>query len=153
MSLKGIFSFTLVSVMALSCTLALAQDSTNGVKGAKLKFTETSFDFGKAAQNTQVKHVFKFQNVGTDTLKITQVKTSCGCTAAESSKIIPPQKDGQIAVTYNTGSNMGKVSKTVYVFSNDVEAPQRSVSIHGNVEAKADESKKADENKKTDESE
>jgi hypothetical protein len=136
MSLKRIFSLALVSVIALSCNFALAQDSTKAVKGPKIQFAETSYDFGTAAQNTAVKHLFKFKNVGTDTLKITQVKTSCGCTAAESSKIIAPQKDGQIEVTYNTGTNVGKVSKTVYVFSNDVEAPQRSVSIQGVVEAK-----------------
>ncbi len=136
MSLKRIFSLALMSVVALSCNMAFAQDSTKVAKGPKIQFAETSFDFGTAAQNTAVKHLFKFKNVGTDTLKITQVKTSCGCTAAESSKIIPPQKDGQIEVTYSTGSNMGKVSKTIYVFSNDVEAPQRSVSIHGVVEAK-----------------
>ncbi len=136
MSLKRIFSLALASIVALSCNFAFAQDSTKVVKGPKIQFAETSFDFGTAAQNTAVKHLFKFKNVGTDTLKITQVKTSCGCTAAESSKIIAPQKDGQIEVTYNTGTNIGKVSKTVYVFSNDAEAPQRSVSIHGVVEDK-----------------
>lgn len=136
MSLKRISSLALVFVIALSCHFAFAQDSTKAVKGPKIQFAETSYDFGTAAQNTAVKHLFKFKNVGTDTLKIAQVKTSCGCTAAESSKIIAPQKDGQIEVTYNTGTNMGKVSKTVYVFSNDVESPQRSVSIHGVVEAK-----------------
>lgn len=136
MSRKRLFSLALVSFIALSCHFAFAQDSTKAVKGPKIQFAETSYDFGTAAQNTAVKHLFKFKNVGTDTLKITQVKTSCGCTAAESSKIIAPQKDGQIEVTYNTGSNVGKVSKTVYVFSNDVESPQRSVSIHGVVEAK-----------------
>jgi hypothetical protein len=136
MSLKRIFSLTLISVITLSCNFAFAQDSVKAVKGPKIQFAETSYDFGTAAQNTAVKHLFKFKNVGTDTLKITQVKTSCGCTAAESSKIIPPHKNGQITVTYNTGSNLGKVSKTVYVFSNDAEAPQRSVSIHGVVEAK-----------------
>jgi hypothetical protein len=133
---KHIFTLALVPVMALCCNFALAQDSTKAAKGPKIQFAETSYDFGKAMQNTAVKHLFKFKNVGADTLKITQVKTSCGCTAAESSKIIAPQKDGQIQVTFNTGANLGKVSKTVYVFSNDVEAPQRSVSIHGVVEAK-----------------
>lgn len=136
MLLKRILRLALVSAMALACNFAFAQDSTKVANGPKIQFAETSYDFGTAAQNTAVKHLFKFKNVGTDTLKITQVKTSCGCTAAESSKIIAPQKDGQIEVTYNTGANMGKVSKTVYVFSNDVEAPQRSVSIHGIVEAK-----------------
>jgi hypothetical protein len=136
MSLKRLFSLALVSAIALSYSFAFAQDSTKVVKGPKIQFVETSYDFGTAAQNTAVKHLFKFKNVGTDTLKITQVKTSCGCTAAESSKIIAPQKDGQIEVTYNTGTNVGKVSKTVYVFSNDAESPQRSVSIQGVVEAK-----------------
>lgn len=143
MLLKRIFSHALVSGIVLSCNFAMAQDSTNvadGVTGPKIEFAETSYDFGTASQATQVKHTFKFSNVGTDTLKITRVKTSCGCTAAESSKIIAPQEGGQITVTYSTGSHRGKVTKTVYVFSNDVEAPQRKISIHGIVEPK-----KADE--------
>ena len=141
MSLKRTFSLVLISVIALACNFALAQDSTKVTTGPKIQFAETSYDFGTAAQNAAVKHIFKFKNVGTDTLRITQVRTSCGCTAAESSKIIAPQKDGQIEVTYNTGANVGKVSKTVYVFSNDVEVPQRSVSIHGVVEEKKTETK------------
>lgn len=142
MALNRVFRFTVVSIFALSCQFALAQegekDANNGsaIKGPKIKFEETSFDFGTVAQGTAVKHVFKFKNVGTDTLKIEKVKTTCGCTAAESSKIIPPNADGQISVTYNTGSAVGKASKTVYVFSNDVEAKQRSISVHGFVEGK-----------------
>ena len=143
MSGKRIFKLIFISVIILSCHVVLAQDSTNGVKGPKIKLVEASYDFGTVTQGAAVKHVFKFKNVGADTLKIAQVKTSCGCTAAESSKIILPQKDGQIEVNFNTGSQMGKVSKTVYIFSNDVEAPARSVSIHGTIEAKkADESQK-----------
>ncbi len=136
MSIKRIFSLILISVMVLSCNVILAQDSTNAAQGPKIKFAETSYDFGTALQDTQVKHVFKFKNIGTDTLKIAQVKTSCGCTAAESSKMILPQAEGWINVIYNTGSQLGKASKTVYIFSNDVEAPKRSVVIHGTIAAK-----------------
>jgi hypothetical protein len=104
---------------------------------------ESSYDFGTTVQGTQVKHIFKFKNVGTDTLKIEQVKTSCGCTAAwESSKVIPPQKEGQIEVAFNTGSVLGKASKTVFIYSNDLESPKRSVVIHGMVEAKKTEEAK-----------
>lgn len=143
MLLKRVFRFAVVSIFALSCQFALAQegekDANNGsaIKGPKIKFEETSFDFGTVAQGTAVKHVFKFKNVGTDTLKIEKVKTTCGCTAAESSKIIAPNAEGQISVTYNTGSAVGKASKTVYVLSNDAEAEQRSVSVHGIVQVKA----------------
>jgi len=135
MSSKRIVNRILIFVVILSCHFAFAQNAAKEVKGPKLKLAEASYNFGTVAQGAQVKHLFKFKNVGTDTLRIAQVKTSCGCTAAESSKIIPPQKDGQIEVNFNTGSQSGKVSKTVYIFSNDVEAPQRSVSIHGTVEA------------------
>ena len=109
----------------------------DGPKGARIQFTETKYDFGTTVQGTQVKHIFKFKNVGTDTLKIEQVKTSCGCTAAwESSKSIAPQQEGQIEVAFNTGAVLGKASKTVYVMSNDVEMPKRFVVIHGMVEAR-----------------
>lgn len=132
---KRLFHFIFVLTLILSGHVVLAQDSTKIANGPKIKLAEATFDFGTVAQGTPVKHIFKFKNIGTDTLKIEQVRSSCGCTAAESSKIIPPQKDGQIEVNFNTASQMGKVSKTVYIFSNDVEASQRSVSIHGTVEA------------------
>src|SRR5262245_48579317 len=142
MSIKRVFGYALVLILGASFTFSFAQEGTtdakkeNEVKGAKMQFKESDFDFGTVAQGSAVKHVFKFKNVGTDTLRIEQVKTSCGCTAAESSKIIPPQQEGQIAVTYNTGSALGKASKTVFVYSNDVEANQRSVTVHGTIEAK-----------------
>lgn len=132
---KRLFNLVLIAACMWSAPTVFAQTRTNSGKGAKIKLAATTYDFGTVTQGTAVKHIFKFKNVGTDTLKITQVRSSCGCTAAESSKIIPPQKDGQIEVHFNTDSQMGKVSKTVYIFSNDVEAPQRSVSIHGTVEA------------------
>ncbi len=140
-SSQNILRIAVVSALALSCGFARAQEGEKGAnngstaKGPKIQFVETSYDFGTVAQGAAVKHVFKFKNVGTDTLKIEQVKTSCGCTAAESSKIIAPNAEGQIAVTYNTGSALGKSSKTVHVFSNDVEAKQRSVTVHGVIEA------------------
>lgn len=132
---KRLFNCIFIFALIVLCQVVLAQDSTKAAKGPKIKLLEASYDFGTVTQGAPVKHIFKFKNVGTDTLKIAQVRSSCGCTAAESSKIIPPQKDGQIEVNFNTASQMGKVSKTVYIFSNDVEAPQRSVSIHGTVEA------------------
>jgi hypothetical protein len=142
MSSKRVSNRILSFVMILSCHFAFAQDAAKEFKGPKIKLAEASYDFGTVAQGAAVKHVFKFKNVGTDTLKIAQVKSSCGCTAAESSKIIPPQKYGQLEVNFNTASQMGKVSKTVYIFSNDIEAAQRSVSIHGTVAAQKTEGKK-----------
>ena len=140
MSIRTFTRVTVVFAIAAAFSIAFADD---GAKGAKIQFTESIYDFGTVAQGTPVKHVFKFKNVGSDTLRIEQVKTSCGCTAAwESSKIIPPDKEGQIEVTFNTASQLGKASKTVYVVSNDVEMKQRSVKVTGTVEAKKVEAEK-----------
>lgn len=136
MSIKSILRVFCISAVALSLNNAAAQESPESLKGPKIQLVENDYDFGTVAQGPAVKHTFKFKNVGTDTLRIEQVKTSCGCTAAESSKIIAPQSEGQIAVTFNTANQMGKVSKTVFIYSNDVEAKQRSLTIHGVVEAK-----------------
>jgi len=139
MKIKHVLALMFVFAAAISLNV-LADD---GAKGPKIQFVESSYDFGTTVQGTQVKHIFKFKNVGTDTLKIEHVKTSCGCTAAwENSKVIPPQKEGQIEVAFNTGSVVGKASKTVFIISNDVESPKRSVVIHGLVEAKKTEEAK-----------
>ena len=135
MSIKHIF----LIVVLISFSSAFAQEKSPAAKsadGPQIEFSETEFDFGTAPQETEVKHTFIFKNVGTDTLKISEVKTSCGCTAAESSKIILPQKNGQIDVVYTTGHSIGQVSKTVFIYSNSVDSPYSSVSIRGMVKGK-----------------
>jgi hypothetical protein len=132
MTPKKISYVVIFAMLVFSVHLLSADDSA---KGPKIEFEESSFDWGTVQQGSQVKHIFKFKNVGSDTLKIDRVKTSCGCTAAESSKVIAPNEFGQIDVTFNTGTRKGKASKTVYVYSNDVEASRRSVVIHGMIEA------------------
>ncbi|NUO83730.1 DUF1573 domain-containing protein [candidate division KSB1 bacterium] len=136
MPIQNILRVFCIGALALFLNSALAQESQTSVKGPKIQLVENNYDFGTVTQGPAVKHTFKFKNVGTDTLRIEQVKTSCGCTAAESSKIIAPQGEGQIDVTFNTANQMGRVSKTVFIYSNDVEAQQRSLTIHGTVEAK-----------------
>ena len=50
--------------------------------GAKIFFPETQHDFGIVKEGQKVEYTFKFQNNGTESLIIKDVKTSCGCTAA-----------------------------------------------------------------------
>lgn len=44
--------------------------------------TEKEFNFGAIAIGETINHIFKIKNISKKTLKITQVGTSCGCTAA-----------------------------------------------------------------------
>ena len=45
------------------------------------------YDFGCALEGTMVNHIFKIKNIGEGYLDIRGVKTSCGCTTGQPSKI------------------------------------------------------------------
>jgi hypothetical protein len=52
-----------------------AQDS-NEKSGARLVFDNESYDFGEVSNDTVLTHVFEFENPGTDTLFIGNVRGS-----------------------------------------------------------------------------
>jgi len=85
-----------------------------------IKFEEMAHDFGTITQYSSNDFTFKFQNVGTQTLNIENVQSSCGCTAAlVTEKAVAPAKSGEIKITFKSGEFSGKVSKNVTVTTND----------------------------------
>ena len=71
---------------------------------------------------------FAFQNKGTDTLRLTNVHSSCGCTIpAWKQHDISPGNWDTIQASYNSVGHLGPINKSVYVESNG-----------GNVELKLD---------------
>lgn len=95
---------------------------------------QTSFDFGDIKQGDKVSHTFVISNSGGDLLKISNVKASCGCTAAAPEKNeLAPGESTNLVVTFNSAGRMGKQSKTVRIYSNDPENPEMLLSISGNV--------------------
>ncbi len=85
---------------------------------AKIKFRETSFDFGKIYYRSKGTHTFKFVNDGNGPLLLSQPRSSCGCTVPTWPKApILPGDSGTIKVTYNTHI-IGRFNKSVTVFSN-----------------------------------
>ena len=61
-------------IYAFWLAFLLGAVSRNQAVHPSIKFTETEFDFGELNQNVSVTHVFKFYNVGNDTLVINKVK-------------------------------------------------------------------------------
>lgn len=41
----------------------------------KIEFDESEVDFGEVKQNTELTHIFKFRNVGADTLVINKTRS------------------------------------------------------------------------------
>ena len=122
---------SIVFQTSLHSGITLFQD----VKGAKIEFSELEFDFGKIKEGDIVEHVFNFTNIGSDTLKIAQVRASCGCTATLlSANHIPPKGTGEIKTTFKSKGRAGKQKKTLTVFSNDAESPAKKLVFRADIE-------------------
>lgn len=101
---------------------------------ATIVFDESVFDFGEVSGEPKIEHVFTFRNDGNDVLKISKVKTTCGCTAALlSSKELPPGGTGEIKTTFTVGARQGKQVKRIHVQSNDPDNPQLRLEIKGTI--------------------
>lgn len=101
-------------------------DSTlqQNIKAGRLEIAQKAWDFGFIPRGAKVTHNFLLKNVGNDTLRITNVRKSCGCTTAPLRKdLLPPGDTTLLEVTFNSGSYQGPVSKAVYVESNDPIEP------------------------------
>ncbi len=87
--------------------------------GAKIEIEPKRYDFGTVKQGTVVKYTFQIHNKGTAPLIITDVKTSCGCTASNWPKeAIQPGKSAPMEITFNTTGKSGKQTKSITVYSN-----------------------------------
>lgn len=120
-------------LMMLFAFAAVAQEKAAAEKGPQITFQETEFNFGDIQQGDKVEHIFSFKNTGTAPLILSNVLTTCGCTAPEWPKEpIAPGKTAQIKITFNSAGKMGKQNKVITVVSNANNAQER-VALVGNI--------------------
>lgn len=106
----------LIMIMAMAFGMALA----GGKKEGKIKFKETTHDFGMIREDGgPVVCEFVFENEGKASLKILSARAECGCTRPEYPKEeIGPGETGKIKVSYNPLGRPGGFTKVVTVRTN-----------------------------------
>jgi hypothetical protein len=88
---------------------------------SEIVFREYQHDFGKVAEGEKISHVFTFENKGTSDLVMISATTSCGCTVPKyDTKPIPPGKNGNLEVVFDTSGRSGFQTKTISVKSNSL---------------------------------
>lgn len=131
--MKTFISYSFALLISL---VALAQDQPvfeEPANGAKISFEEANYDFGDIQQGDVVEHVFAFENTGNEPLVISDVRTTCGCTAPSwPREPIPPGEEGELTVRFNSRGKIGVQNKVVTVLSNAVNNRAR-VMIKTNV--------------------
>lgn len=120
----------------------MAQESKEPLEltppGPYIKFTEMSHDFGDIEQGDKVQHVFEFTNSGDAPVVISNVLTTCGCTAPNWPRDpIAPGESSKIEVTFNSAGKIGHQNKVITIMSNATNNPER-VKIVTNILPKSD---------------
>ena len=84
--------------------------------GPKLLVQPIEHDFGNITQGDKVTNVFILTNNGGDLLKILNVQTSCGCTAAKPEKDeLAPGESTNLKVTFNSAGRHGAQKKNITI--------------------------------------
>jgi hypothetical protein len=100
----------------------------------KLLVQPDAHNFGSIEQGEKVSYIFILTNGGGDLLEITNVASTCGCTAAKPEKNeLAPGESTNLKVTFNYAKRQGNQKKLVKVFSNDPENPELALTITANV--------------------
>lgn len=109
--------------------------------GPQIKLVEDKYDFGTIKQGDIVDHVFKFKNVGTKPLVISNIGVSCGCTTPDWTKEpVMPGKTGTLSAKFNSAGKMGMQTKVLTIDSNSAGG-STTVSLVGEVKETATASK------------
>ncbi|HEY5037863.1 MAG TPA: DUF1573 domain-containing protein, partial [bacterium] len=119
------------AAVAPTVVLPTPTATVNPLTAPKIFCAHPNFDFGNVDEGPDIIHEFYLRNKGKSTLKITNVGTSCGCTAAVVKKLgtkdeaatlpaeISPGGRGVIKATYHTSGRPGHATKFITVSSND----------------------------------
>jgi hypothetical protein len=94
-------------------------------------------DLGKIPGSAAKDVEFKFTNGGKSDLIIRYIKASCGCTAVQQGiqgQGIKSGESSSIKAVFNSGSYKGKVTKAIYVYTNDPKNSEVVLMLNADVE-------------------
>jgi hypothetical protein len=133
-SRSGKISYFVVGLAAILTIMFFVVNNsklTASLKAPKIIFKEDVHDFGKVPKGPELQYNFKFTNKGNAPLVIERVQTSCGCTGATvgDKKEYLKNESGEIKVNFSTQGREGHQEKTITIYSNDPENPQKTISI------------------------
>lgn len=124
-------SFAQTAAPAKTQVVATAP-AKQAAKASLVTWASDVHDFGDIQKGKPASFDFTFKNTTKQTVLITNVKASCGCTATNYTKTpIKPGETASITATYNAATP-GAFSKSVTVTTNDTETP-KILTIKGKV--------------------
>ena len=121
----------------------LLEAEPKAADGSPLRFEHEEVQFGTIDEMSGVwRGSAKLRNLGSKTLAITQVKSTCGCLKAELAKrVIAPNEEITVALKYYPRGHAGRVRQRVLLYTNlSDEKPSVLLTLTGLVTASEDRS-------------
>ncbi|PZR23207.1 MAG: DUF1573 domain-containing protein [Flavobacterium psychrophilum] len=147
LALVGAFFFVAQGASAQTATAkkaaaapaaAATQEAPKNMTPSGITWKEDTHNFGDIEKGKPVSHEFTFKNTTKQTVLITNVKASCGCTATNYTKTpVKPGESATVTATFNAASP-GSFTKNVTVTTNDSDV-NKILTIKGKVLAPATE--------------
>ena len=116
--------------------LMLFSVAAHGQEGqSMLKFQSMVHNFGHIKEDGGEQLCsFSAINKGKDSIEVTEIETSCGCTSAQYTKgNIAPNEKFEVTVRFNPFNRPGRIDKHIFVMVSDSEEPIR-LTIEGFVQ-------------------
>lgn len=102
------------------------------------KLASTTANLGKMPGSSSKEVEFSFSNTGKRDLIIRHVRSTCGCTAIQQgASTIKPGQSSSIKATFNSGGYKGRVTKAIYVYTNDPKNSEVVLMLNAEVEQTA----------------
>lgn len=119
------------ALMLLS-TIALMPSLGAAVGG--LKFTHTTGVVRVTPGSNRAEFVFPYINEGQQTVTITELHASCGCTTPTvSRKVVAPGEDGTLWASLSLGSDEGTIVKSISVTTDEPDSQPYRLTIRAEV--------------------
>jgi hypothetical protein len=108
------------------------------------KVAATTVDLGMMEPGTTKNVEFNFTNAGGRDLIIRNIRATCGCTALQQGgkTTLKPGESSVITATFNSGSYKGKVTKAIYVYTNDPSNSEVLLMLNAEIPVPKEEPKK-----------
>jgi len=107
-------------------------------KTTTIQWIDSVRNLGKINEGQKLAVSFRFRNSGTNPLVIESVQPSCGCTVADFPKEpIAPNKEGEIAATFDSEGREGLQHKELTVRANTGGSGEQKIVFEVDVQGKA----------------
>lgn len=106
------------------------------VGAGAIEFEKLELDFGNVWDHEKPEAVIRFTNTGTQTLKILDIRSTCGCTVPDlEKKEYEPGETGEMNVIFNPTGRSGPQTKVVTVTTDSRRTPTVRINVKSYVES------------------